>query len=127
MNNQGQKAYKKHPGTSLINKAIIILIIESGIERDSLAEGYTIVVDPGDAIAESNEDNNRFDVPPGVWLQVMWTHIEAPYNSRNTVEFEFDVQILSGSGGRSSADTSTTSAPKLRISSIRSRLIQSGM
>ena len=78
--------------------------VESGIERDSLSEGYTVVVDPGDAVAESNEDNNRIDVASGVWLQVMWAHIEAPYDSRNTVEFELDVQILSGSGGRSVAD-----------------------
>lgn len=77
---------------------------EPSLDQSQLAEGYTVVLDPDDTISESDDDNNSFDVYTGAWLRVMWSHIEAPYSARNTVEFNFDVEILSGSGSRSIAD-----------------------
>jgi hypothetical protein len=64
-------------------------------QREQMMDGYTVVVDYLDSIAET-DDNNEYNVPAGVELELFWTRIEAPYGARNTVEFRFRVAILSG-------------------------------
>jgi hypothetical protein len=69
-------------------------------QREQMMEGYTVAVDYLDSIAETDNDNNEYNVPAGVELELFWTGIAAPYGVRNTVEFRFRVAILSGDSRR---------------------------
>ncbi|NOH10547.1 MAG: hypothetical protein HND51_02785 [Chloroflexi bacterium] len=48
------------------------------LDRDSMAEGYTIVADPRDRLAESDEDNNEFAMRGSNELSVYWFGVCTP-------------------------------------------------
>lgn len=45
----------------------------SQLDREKMAEGYTLTVDPNEDIFESDEGNNDFQVLPGARLRVHWS------------------------------------------------------
>jgi hypothetical protein len=77
---------------------------EPAIDRDRLQEGYTVALDPGNDIPESDDDNNTFGVAVGVWLRVMWDTIQAPRDHRDHIAYWFKVDVFSTSGTRHVAD-----------------------
>jgi len=64
------------------------------------SDGYVVRVDPHDLITESNNDNNSYTVPGGARLRLVWTHITAPYEARNRVDFELSAYIVSAGSRR---------------------------
>ncbi len=72
--------------------------------RERMRGGYSVVVNPDAAIAETNLENNTFTVAGGQRLWIYLYGIESPYSMRNQVEYKFDAYMVSGTSRRQVAD-----------------------
>ncbi|MBN2046265.1 MAG: LysM peptidoglycan-binding domain-containing protein [Anaerolineaceae bacterium] len=88
-------------GTTLLNGESIDLSIDLHGMRPELFDGYTIIIDPADRIAELNEEDNRYDVPAGTRLKVVWRQLSLnyyPYRSRGTERQTIYMDVSKRSG-----------------------------
>lgn len=53
-------------------------------QRERMFDGYTVTVDTIDTIAETDEGNNDYVVPPGVRLRLAWTQFTTRYYPRSS-------------------------------------------
>ncbi|MBI9046691.1 MAG: hypothetical protein JEZ06_19530 [Anaerolineaceae bacterium] len=78
-------------------------------QREVFRDGYTVRIDPDNFVAETNEDNNAFEVPAGARLKVVWRNVQAqvyPFTgSPDTEEMIFDLAVYVENGSE------TLSAP----------------
>lgn len=74
----------------------VFVLPDAGAVREAMAGGYRVYVNPGGSFLEEDHTNNSYDVSEAAELWLYWQTIEAPYDVRNTVEFDFDAYILSG-------------------------------
>jgi hypothetical protein len=74
--------------------------------RQLMHVGYSITVDPGGTIVESDRTNNTHQVPVGGRVRINWQSIRAPYRFRTRVEYHFDAYLVSGEARRQVADWS---------------------
>ena len=47
--------------------------------RETMREGYTVILDPNDRIAETDETNNQYVVPAAARLRFAWTELNTRY------------------------------------------------
>jgi hypothetical protein len=73
-------------------------------QRALMLDGYTVVVDPNNDIAEESGFNNEYAVRPSARLWLSWTWINVPYDVRDVVEYSFDAYLVSGGSRRRVAD-----------------------
>jgi len=99
----------EHPFISLGPWETIVLTMTANESLHSgWFEGYVVTVDPNNLVAESNNDNNSHTVPAGTRLRLVLTHIQAPWQARNRVEFELRAFIVSAGSRRPVADWKIT-------------------
>ncbi|MCD4674033.1 MAG: LysM peptidoglycan-binding domain-containing protein [Anaerolineaceae bacterium] len=72
--------------------------------RERMRRGYSVVVNPDATIAESNMDNNTYDVAAGQRLRIYLYGIWAPEDAGDHVRYQFDAHVVSGSSQRQVAD-----------------------
>lgn len=65
--------------------------------REEMRGGYQVTVNPAGTIREENHDNNTYQVGEANRLEVYWLWIDVPYSVRNSVEFDLDAFVISGS------------------------------
>jgi hypothetical protein len=70
-----------------------------------VSEGYTMVIDPYNEIAEESGFNNEYVVAGTEQIQIMWVNGWFPYygGGRNTAQMYFDAYIISGGRTRNIA------------------------
>lgn len=71
--------------------------------REMMVDGYTLVIDPNDDIAEADEENNTHEVGPAASLRVAWLFADAPYHFRDNAQYDFDIYAVSGGSRRTIA------------------------
>jgi hypothetical protein len=77
-------------------------------QRTRMYDGYTMVVDPDNAILEHNEDNNEYIVDEGARLRLFWSQVNTRYypyraSSDSTQEQHFEMKVyITPLGGRDS-------------------------
>ncbi len=98
-----------HPGITLgaWETTVLTMAANEGL-HSAWDNGYVVTVDPDNRIGESNNDNNSYTVPGGTRLWLTWTQIQAPYEARNRVEYEFRVFAVSTGSRRQIADWQIT-------------------
>jgi hypothetical protein len=73
-------------------------------QRALTLDGYTVVIDPNNDIAEESGFNNEYAVRGSTRLWLSWTWIDVPYSVRDTVEYSFEAYLVSGGARRTVAD-----------------------
>lgn len=68
--------------------------------REQMQQGYVVTVNPEGSIIESNMDNNDYQVPAMDSLRVRLMTIVAPWDYRNSAEFDFKIYAVSGDNRR---------------------------
>jgi hypothetical protein len=69
-------------------------------QRPRMLDGYTIVIDPYNDVAEEDGTNNEHAVRSATRLWLAWTRVEAPYDFRDSAEFTFNAYVVSGPWSR---------------------------
>jgi LysM repeat protein len=88
--------FADHPSITLEPGASSVLPLTiAGTLGSERPHGYVVKVDPDDLVEESNDENNSYAVPAGTQLRINWTHITAPWQARNRVEFELRAYVVS--------------------------------
>lgn len=72
--------------------------------RERMGAGYAVVVNPDATIAEADMENNTYTVAGGQRLWIYLYGIWSPYSVRNTVEYNFDAYLVSGTTRQQVAD-----------------------
>jgi hypothetical protein len=67
-------------------------------------DGYTVIIDPNNDIAEEDGTNNTLEVGPATRLWLSWTWVSVPYDYRRSAEFDFYAYVRSIGGSRRVAD-----------------------
>ncbi|MEW6400948.1 MAG: hypothetical protein AB1649_04060, partial [Chloroflexota bacterium] len=99
----------EHSGITLGPWEVIVLTMTAPESvHAAWSNGYVVTVDPDNHIEESDNDNNSYTVPGGASLRLVWTHIMAPYEARNRVEFELSAFVMSAGSRRQVADWQIT-------------------
>lgn len=90
------------PGVSIEPRAVEVLqlVLSDEATRDQLLDGYSVVINPGRRILESNFENNRYEIRPSDTIALEMIFLFVPYDARNTVEYHLDAYVHSGSESR---------------------------
>ena len=80
------------PGESLIFD-----MGNAGLFRENMRGGYQVIVNPAGTFREENYHNNTYQIAEANRLEVYWLLIDAPYGVRNSVEYDLDAFVISGS------------------------------
>ena len=64
--------------------------------RDQMQQGYVVTVNPEGTIVENNMDNNDYEVHAMNSLRVRLMAVEAPWDYRNSAEFDINVHTING-------------------------------
>jgi len=99
--------------------AVLVWTVDETV-RDRMQSGYTVVLDPDNAIAEGDETNNEYVVPTAARLRLMWAGGWAHFcqtgtvevygeniGGRNTWNLELYASVHAGGSSRVVADWST--------------------
>jgi hypothetical protein len=73
-------------------------------QRALMLDGYSVVIDPNNDIAEESGFNNEYAVRGSTRLWLSWLWIDVPYHYRDMVEFAFEAYLVSGGSRRTVAD-----------------------
>jgi len=73
--------------------------------REEMLEGYQVVLDPGNDIAEEDDSNNTYDVRGQEEMQIMWRSGTVPYyyGGTNRSRMYFDAYVIGAGGSRNVA------------------------
>jgi LysM repeat protein len=84
------------------------LIGVSEMMRETLRDGYTVVVNPDQTLAEINYDNNSYEVAGTANLVLYWCHKNVPRvgdSFTSTARMYFTADVVSGGGTRQVLET----------------------
>jgi hypothetical protein len=64
--------------------------------REDMVYGYSVTLNPGQSIVESDYLNNRFQIHDGDQIAFKWVYIEVPYRYHDVYSHHFDAYIVTG-------------------------------